>query len=249
MPLGGSTAYNTVGQINTLIRSILNDVPANWATDAVLLPYINTAYRTLQRKIANNGGGGFITDDVLLVLPLVPAVQQGAGTQAVINDATPAPNQLPSNLLLPLKLWERPNLSQQDFTEMEDLTGKGGLPSRPQGLTLGVWEWRTDGLYFIGAQQDTQLRLRYKSAFQDLVGSADVVLIRGAQEAIAYAAAGMAGLARGSPLAKDMETLGSDAQEDVIIMNVLQAQNSPARRRAYGSRLGLRRGGRPFDVP
>jgi len=249
MPLSGSSAYNTAGQIFTLTQSLLNDAVINWATPAVLLPYLNAAYRTLQRKVANAGGGGFITDDVLLVLPAVPALQQDPGTQAVINDATPPPNQLPSNLLIPLKLWERPNLSTQDFCEMTDLTNKGGLPSRLQGMTLGVWEWRTDGLYFIGAQQDTQLRLRYQSAFPDLVGPNDVILVRGAQEALAFMTAGLAGMARGSPLSDKAELLSTDAQEDVILENVRANQVSGVRRRAYSNRSGARRGGRPFDTP
>ncbi len=199
--------------------------------------------------MANAGGGGFITDDVILVLAAVPANQQDPETEAVINDATSPPNQLPSNLLIPLKLWERPNLTVQDFVEMQDLTNKGGLPSRIQGMTLGVWEWRTDGIYFIGATQDTQLRLRYQSAFPDLVGPSDYILVRGAQEALAYMCAGLAGMARGSPLAEQMEGLATDAQEDVILENVRANQVSGVRRRSYGARSGNRRGGRPFDTP
>lgn len=249
MPLVGSSAYNSCAQITSLIRSLLNDVPANWATDTVLLPYLNSSYRTLQRKIANAGGDGFITDDTLLILPAVPALQQGTGTQAVINDGTAPPGQLPSNLLVPLKLWERPNLSTQEFVLMTDLTNKGGLPSRLQGTSLGFFEWRTDGIYFIGATQDTQIRMRYQSAFPDLVGPNDVILIRFAQEALAYMAAGLAGMARGSPLAQSMEQLAVDAQEDVILANVRANQRQGVRRRAYGSRSGTRHGGRPFDSP
>lgn len=249
MPFLGSSAYNTAGQVTSLTRSLLNDVPGNWATDTVLLPYLNSAYRVLQRKVANAGGGGFVTDDVLLVVPAVPFAQQDPGTEVVINDASAPPNQLPSNLLIPLKIWERPNLTTQDFVEMQDLTNKGGLPSRLQGTALGVWEWRTDGIYFIGATRDIQIRLRYQSAYPDLFGPTDVILMRGAQEALAYAAAGLAGMARGSPLAQQMETLSQDAVEDVILENVRANQVSGVRRRAYGARMGIRRGGRPFDTP
>jgi hypothetical protein len=241
MPLTGSSAYNTAGQITSLIRSLLNDVQQNWATDSVLLPYVNSSYRILQRKVANAGGQGFVTDNVHLILPAVPVAQQDPGTQAAITDATPPPNQLPSNLLIPLKMWERPNLSTQEFIEMVDVTEKGGLPSRLQGTTLSVWAWQTDGLYFVGATQDTQLRLRYTAAYQDLAGANDMVLIRGAQEALAYAAAGLAGMARGSPLAQQMEALASDAQEDVILENVRANSVSGVRRRAYGQRSGNRR--------
>jgi|SRR5579862_1892583 len=238
MPLIRSTAYNSAGQITSLARSLLNDAQGNWATDSVLLPYLNSSYRTVQRKLATSGVNLFITDDVELIVAAVPANQQDPSTQVVINDATPAPNQLPANLLVPLKLWERPNLSTQDFVEMEDLTSKGGLPSRLQGYSLDVWEWRTDGLYFIGATQDTQIRLRYSSALQDLVGAADVVLIRNAQEALAYGTAAAASFARGGMQAEGLATAAENAIEDVVDFYVRMQQRKGTRRRPFSSRGG-----------
>ena len=73
MPVVGSSAYNTAGQITALVRSLLNDSQGNLFTDAVLLPYANSAYRKLQRALGNAGGGGFIQDDALLVVPAVGA--------------------------------------------------------------------------------------------------------------------------------------------------------------------------------
>ena len=236
MPLVGSSAYNSVAQITSLTRSLLNDAAGNWATDSVLLPYLNSAYRTLQRKLGNTGGDGEITDNALLVVAAIPANQQDPSTETVLNDATAPPNQLPTNLKVPLKIWERENGTSNDFVEMQDWTNKGGLPSRPQGFTLNSWEWRTDGIYFIGATVDVQIRLRYESYFYDLVGPADIVLIRGAQEALAYMTAGLAGMARGSPLAPQMEQLAVDAQEDVILENVRANARQGARRRPYNYR-------------
>src|SRR5208283_1065742 len=235
-PMMGSSAYGQVSQVTSLIRSLLMDAAGNWATDAVLIPYVASAYRTVQRKLANAGSDLFITDDVELVIFAVSAAQQDPGTVVVLNDAGAPPNQLPSNLLNPLKLWERPNLSTVDFEEMENWTSKGGLPSRLQGASLDDWEFRTDGLYFIGATQDTQIRLRYNAAFPDLTGPTDVVLIRGAQEALAYVAAGLAGIARGAPLAEQMEQLATDYIEDLISANVRAQQNQGTRRRPYGRR-------------
>jgi hypothetical protein len=51
MPVVGSSAYNTAGQITSLARSLLNDAQGNLFTDAVLLPYANSAYRKLQRAV------------------------------------------------------------------------------------------------------------------------------------------------------------------------------------------------------
>ena len=53
MPVVGSSAYNTAGQITSLVRSLLNDVQGNLFTDAVLLPYVNSAYRKVQRAMGN----------------------------------------------------------------------------------------------------------------------------------------------------------------------------------------------------
>src|SRR5712664_3135826 len=149
MPVVGSSAYNTAGQITSLVRSLLNDSQGNLFTDTVLLPYANSAYRKTQRALGNAGGGGFIQDDVLLVVPAIAQID--TSLQVAITDATAPPNQLPTDLLVPVKIWERPNGSTQDFVEMVDLSQHGGLPSRGQGLTLSVWEWRADGVYFLGA--------------------------------------------------------------------------------------------------
>src|ERR1700737_2909659 len=200
MPVVGSSAYNTAGQITALVRSLLNDSQGNLFTDAVLLPYANSAYRKLQRALGNAGGGGFIQDDALLVGTAVP--QGDTSLQVAVTDATAPPNQLPTDLLVPLKIWERRSGSTDEFVEMVDLTRHGGLPSRAQNVTLSVWEWRADGLYFLGATRDTQIRLRYLKAYPDFTDATSPVLVRNAQEAIAYATAALAGWARGSPLAE-----------------------------------------------
>src|SRR5215470_15296853 len=236
MPVVGSSAYNTAGQITALARALLNDSQGNLFTDAVLLPYVNSAYRKVQRAIGNAGGGGFIQDDALLVVAAVDSVD--TSLQVSITDASEPPNQLPTDLLVPLKLWERPDGSSQDFVEMVDLTRHGGLPSRAQDTTLSVWEWRGDGLYFLGATQDIQIRLRYLKAYPDLTDAISPVLVRNAQEALAYAAAALATWSRGSPLAAKWDDAATDAIEDLIVATVKREQQSQRRRRPFSSRSG-----------
>jgi hypothetical protein len=236
MPVVGSSAYNTAGQITALVRSLLNDAQGNLFTDAVLLPYANSAYRKLQRALGNSGAGGFLSDDVLLVVPAITTAD--ASLQVSVTDATAPPNQLPTDLLVPLKLWERPSGSTDDFVEMVDLSRHGGLPSRPQDLTLSVWEWRADGIYFIGATRDTQIRLRYLKAYPDLTDATSPVLVRNAQEAIAYGTAALAGWARGSPLSEKWDDAAGDALEDLVSAAVRREQQSSHRRRPFSSRSG-----------
>jgi hypothetical protein len=237
MPVVGTTAYNTAGQITALVRSLLNDAAGNLFTDAVLLPYVNSGYRKVQRALANVQSGTFLTDNVLLVVPAVAQVD--ASAQVSITDATAPPNQLPTDLLVPVKVWERANLSTDDFMEVTDVTDHDGLPSEPQGQTLRYWEWRADGLYFLGATRDTQIRLRYQKSYPDFTDATSPVLIRNAQEAMAYAAAAMAGAARGAPQAERWDLAASDALEDLISRATQREQQTVRRRRPFSSRAGF----------
>jgi hypothetical protein len=237
MPVVGTTAYNTAGQITALVRSLLNDAAGNLFTDAVLLPYVNSGYRKVQRALANVQSSTFLTDNVLLLVSAVTQVD--ASAQVSITDATAPPNQLPPDLLVPTKVWERPNGSSVDFLQMTDLTGHGGLPSEPQGQALRFWEWRADGLYFLGATQDTQIRLRYQKSYPDLTDATSPVLIRQAQEAIAYTAAAMAGAARGAPQAERWDAAGADAIEDLVSRATQREQQTGRRRKPFSSRGGF----------
>jgi hypothetical protein len=237
MPVVGTTAYNTAGQITALIRSLLNDAAGNLFTDAVLLPYVNVGYRKTQRALANVGSGTFLSDDALLVVTAIAEVD--ASAQVSITDATAPPNQLPPDLLVPVKLWERASGSTDEFVEMTDMTDHDGLPSQEQSLTLDYWEWRADGLYFLGATQDTQIRLRYQKSYPDLVDATSPVLIRQAQEALAYAAAAMAGAARGAPQAARWDAAAADALDDLVVRATQREQQSGRRRRPFSSRTGF----------
>jgi hypothetical protein len=237
MPVVGTTAYNTAGQITALVRSLLNDAAGNLFTDTVLLPYVNAAYRKAQRTLANVQSGSFLSDNVLLVVSAVPGVDPSV--QVSITDATAPPNQLPPDLLVPVKIWERANLSSDDFVEMVDLTDHDGLPSEPQGQALLYWEWRADGLYFVGATQDTQIRLRYQKSYPDLADATSPVLIRNSQEALAYAAAAMAGAARGAPQAERWDAAAADALEDLLVRATQREQQTGRRRRPFSSRAGF----------
>jgi hypothetical protein len=239
MPIIGTSAYNTAGQATQLVRALLNDAAGNLFTDGLLLPYLNSAYRKVQRALANCGAGTFIVDNAVVTVPAVAAADPAA--QVVISDAAAPPNQLPTDLLVPMKLWERAAGSGEEFVEMTDLTAHGGLPSRPQGAALGCWEWRGDGIYLCGALVDSEVRIRYQKAYPDLSDAQSPILVRGAQDAIAYLAAAMAAMSRGSPLAAQWTAAGDDALEDLLAAAARREQQSMRRRRPFSSRRGFAR--------
>lgn len=234
MPVGPSSAYAQLSGINTLVRALLNDSAGNVFTDQLLLPFAQMAYRRINKRLGNLKSSTYIQDNVQVVVAAVAAVDPSV--QVSITDATAPPNQLPVDMLVPLKVWERINGSNDDFQEMTEMTDQGGLPSQPQGQQLIYWEWRLDGLYFIGATQDTQIRMRYQAIPSNVTSPVASVLLRDGQNAMSLLTAALAGMTRGSPLAAGYKEAGEDALDAMVDAVVMQMQNSPRRRRPYSSR-------------
>ncbi|HTD21852.1 MAG TPA: hypothetical protein VK738_04315 [Terriglobales bacterium] len=228
--------FDNAGTIATHAQALLNDQGANlyvavaMGTQAAgqinLIPYMNVAYRKIQRSLANIGSTVFTEDDVYAIIPAMTAVDPSA----VVT------YQPPGDLLNPLKLWERQSGSSDDFVEMIDMTERGGLPSQMQGPALGFWEWRVDAIYFIGATQDRQIRLRYQKQLPDLIDSTSPVLIRSCRNALTFFTAALASQSRGSPLARDWDAAGQDALNAILSRDIRSRQRSPVRRRPYSSR-------------
>jgi len=237
MPVIPSSAYNVASQIFSLVRAHLNDQKSNVFTNNILTPYVQAAYRKMQRELANSGQETFITDEALLVVAALAAPDPSV--QVAITDATAPPNQLPVDLVCPLRVWERPDGTTQEFADLSDWTGRGGMPSYPQDQTLHMWEWRSDGLYFPGALQDVQIRLRYLKMLPEISDGTSQISIRSVIDAVAFFAAYYAANARGAKMAATLLTLAEDALFDMQNTAARRDQRKGRRRRRYGSRNTL----------
>lgn len=244
MPVVGSSAYESFATAATFVKSLLNDQPGNVygigvSTPKVdLIPYMSMAYRKIYRAVQNSAGETFIVDDDLFT---VTAISVDSSARVVISDTTSP--QLPVDLVYPLNLWERASGSSDDFVPMTDLSAKGGLPSVPQTTSLLYWEWRTDGLYFMGATQDRQVRLRYVKVPADPVDGTSSLLVRNTADAVAYFTAALCGAARGAPNAEQWDAAGEDALDALIRGLVLRDQKVVRRRQPYGRRASSGRYG------
>lgn len=207
-------------------------------TDPVLVPFINSAYRKAMRALAMTGTTTFREDNVFFNVPAVASPDPTV--QVFITDATAPPNQLPPDLIVPLKIWERPANSgtNSDFFLMTDKTNDGGLFPREQVETLLEWEWRKDGIYFVGATQDTQIRLRYQAVFEPVSDGTSTLLIRNCQEMIANYVCGQVCNAKGSPLAAGYVAQFDDSLEDMVAAATRQQQDRGRRRLPFSSRNG-----------
>lgn len=196
-------------------------------TDAVLMPFLNSAYRALQRELAESGVSVLVSQ-IDIDLPLTNGV-----TNTVISDvSTP---QLPTDLLAPHQLWEQATGSSGIFTPMEKITS--GLPNFQPGASLRMWEWREDAIQLVGATQETTVRIRYEKSLPTIVLGTDPLQIRSSIDPLAYAVAAMAGRSRGAQaLAADMFALAENAAEKLIERYVRPEQFKGRRRKPYGYR-------------
>lgn len=227
MPIISTTAYDQAEDALSLARSLANDAAGAVFSDAVLMPFLNSAYRALQRQLAEAGVSVLIAQ-ADLDLPLTNGI-----TPTELSDASTP--QLPTDLLAPHQLWEQATGSSDIFTPMEKITG--GLPNFQPGSHLRMWEWRTDSIQLIGATQEITVRLRYEKSLAVLVLGTDPIQIRSSLDPLAYAVAGMAARSRGAQaLAVDMLSLAEAATTKLIERYVRPEQFKGRRRKPYGHR-------------
>lgn len=227
MPVLSSSAYGQAEDALNLTRALVNDSAASVFTDAVLMPLLNSAYRALQRQLAEAGVSVLVSQ-----VDLDLAVANGV-TPAVISDISDP--QLPVDLLVPHQLWEQQTGTCDLFVPMEKITS--GLPNFQPSTYLRMWEWREDQINLIGATSNITVRLRYEKVLPQLVLGTDPILIRAANDALAYATAALAGRARGSrALAADMQAAAYQATNDLVERYVRPEQFKGRRRRPYGDR-------------
>lgn len=227
MPVVSTTAYDQAEDVLNLARSLANDAAGAVFSDAVLMPFLNSAYRALQRQLAE-AGVSVLIEQVELDLPLTNGV-----TNTVLSDvSTP---QLPTDLLAPHQLWEQATGSSDIFSPMEKITG--GLPNFQPSSYLRMWEWLTDTINLIGATQEITLRIRYEKSLPAIVLGTDPIQIRSSIDPLACAVAGMAARSRGAQaLAGDMFALAQASADKLIERYVRPEQFKGRRRKPYGYR-------------
>lgn len=256
MPVVGSSAFAQVGTVTQQVRALLNDVPGNVFSDLVLLPHFNLAYQELWTALENNGQESLISDEFFFFVPAINQMDPSAqvlitdtailitqaleGTAFNSTQAIGPPNTLPPDLMTPLQLWERQaGIQQATFIPMVDRTGKGGLPGIDQQPTcLVYWEWREDGLAFLGALEDVQIRMRYAKMLAPVSDGTAQVLVRNGINFLTYKTAFLAGSSKdgATPNLAGYKAEADEAMFQVKNSAARRDQRNPRRRRPYGRR-------------
>jgi hypothetical protein len=235
MPVLPTTAYSQAEDALTLARALVNDTSGAVFADTLLMPLLNSAYRGLQRELAENGVSVLIEQQDL---ELDQNVSTGVTNTEISDVSSP---QLPTDCLLPHVLWERATANTGDvFVPMEKFTSGGGMLNLQPSTYLRLWEWREDKINLIGAMQSITVRVRYERVLPSLTLGTDPVQIRSATDALGYATAALAARSRGArALAVDLRGAAQTAIENLINRYIRAEQTTGRRRKPYGYRRGV----------
>src|SRR6185437_9667992 len=253
MPVLATSAYVTCEQVLNRLRMILNDseVPGgDVLTDTAPFTFdvLNGAYERVQMELAQVGMETYTGEAWLIGLPAMPIsdpegrlIVDDSGTNIIYPNGTgnvfAQTPQLPTDLILPLKLWERQN-GTNNFTGPPMKQPNDGLLNMIQQTFLVDWEWKADGLRFRGALQVQDVKFKYEKHLPLLVAVTDPVPIRGVTNAAAYWGAKIFCESRGGMVAPQFK---ATADEEIMLLRMVSArrrQRKQVRRQPYSGRGG-----------
>ena len=264
-PQGSAASLET---ICNLVRSLINDTQAgvtntpgegqiftdNPAISPFVLPLLNSSIRELYRELRNIGDPVLLFDNVILLgLPPLnspsygvaspdPTVQTILSTVGYFDGVQQWPNLLlPSNMINPIKLWERQTGTEnafQDMTQPQD-----GLSSYHQGPCLREWEWRNSNINFHGATQMRDIRMRYFGSLPQFFSSTlnfntTYVPVLDSTDALAYLTAVKYARMLGSPSLADLMAESKNQLFQLKNATVRRMQSIDFARRPYGNSSG-----------
>jgi hypothetical protein len=249
-----TSSYGVVEDVLLRLRTIVLDseIPGgDTLTDSNFISFqiINSAYERVQLELARVGVETMTTEAWLIGLPSIVTVDPEArmivddtGTNIVypngIGNVFALTPQLPVDMILPLKLWERQNNTTNYLIPMQQ--PNTGLMDMSQQTTLVDWEWQTDGLRFRGALQSEDVKIKYEKHLPILVAPTDPVPIRGVVNAAAYQAARIFIASRGGAILPEFK---AQADYEISLLQQISArrrQRKQVRRQPYSGR-GTRR--------
>lgn len=247
-PPSNTTPYDEVETVLYFARVIANDagisIAGNLLSDAqpYIMPMLNLAWRKLQDRLSNNNIESFPEE---VILTKLPAQAQTAfadpGIQAYINytqyfDGVSGNLNffLPQDCVLPVRLWER--VSGQDAQFIPMTQARDGLPAITKSPYLRVWEQRGDAIWFQGANQNLDLRIRYKKFLPDIAGTTNVIPLLRCAVAIAYLVVEIHAAGRGSVVLPVFNQERDEAIKQLINQTTRKHQRVNYRRQPYSRR-------------
>lgn len=201
--------------------------------------YLNAGLRSVQRRLRNSGVETLIKETV--ITPLTATPNTDPTTQVYLNDSGyfdgtnfANPPQLPTDLVVPLVVWQRPTGASVGWGAPMP-QANDGLPSLTTIYNyFKAWEWREDKLVFNCANQSLDIRLRYAAMTLLVAADSDPIPLRDGLDAVACATAWQYLLISGDPMIADkVEAMLGAIIKDMANTYSRKAQRGSHRRQSW----------------
>jgi hypothetical protein len=242
--VGQGTAYDTAEFVLQHARAAINDVMQD--QDGEILTddwsgtwiYLEQGKRLVEHELANNGVEFNIKEVVFANISPVanvdPTTQVWISPQGYFDGTNNHVNpQIPADLVIPIRLWERFSGTTNPFAQITPAID--GLPGNlMQVQQFRIWDWRGDAIYFPGATQANDVRMRYVSYSPQLTAPDSVIPFRRSAMAIAFMTAWAFTNPRNPAQAATLYAMAKTEIDQIISSTVRRKQRRGIQKRAYG---------------
>ena len=153
-----------------------------------------------------------------------------ANTKSITSSTTPA---LPTGFASPIRLWEKNGDLWQDMFQAKDHLPLNAIP----GDRLAWWEWRDQGLRFVGANVAVQIKVHYRTAVTDIAYPQDSISLSNLTEVIIAKASAIAAVIAGLSTAQYFEQQFQTLFDQYLSIDAKHGQATGFRRKRR--RIGL----------
>ncbi len=203
----------------------LNDPAKTNYTEAVLIPYLNTALHLLQEYYELHSISATQKSSLLINLP--------AGTTEVAFGAPPL--NLPADLIEPAKIWEK----REGSNGYVPVTKRDYLPHNLEGVDvsyLGVYTWNGQALEFLPSNQDIDIKIDYISdLFTNITTAANTIVLVNARSYLEFKTAALAARFAGAnpSRANELDMEAELARDVAAGISIKGKQNIATRRKPF----------------
>ncbi|MBK9968641.1 MAG: hypothetical protein IPP07_28750 [Holophagales bacterium] len=171
------------------VATNVNQPGSRQFTDPEIKEFLNRALGAVQMGLQSHGVRDIrVEADVTL-----PAL-----AKSITSATTPA---LPTGFVSPIRLWEKNGDLWQDMMQSKDHLPLNAIP----GERLAWWEWRDQGLRFVGATAAVSVKIHYRVAVTDLAYPQDSISLPNLTEVLIAKASALAAVIAGLSTAQYFE--------------------------------------------
>lgn len=227
----------TLGQVKSIVRSLVDDPGPSWCADDFVIPLINKVYKSANLKLVATQGSWDI--DVVEVpgvtagTPNMVAYQTGDGLIANLTDQ-------------PLRIDWKP--AGNPSSQYQLVTNYEVLPDiQPPQFPIG-WEYRSQVIWLTPCTIDVDLRVRGEFAPPALTNDNDVLISHPLiGSPVAYGVASLCGVVRGNKGWEISYAAMGQEEIDDILQEIVRSEQGNIRRigsqtrgrgRGYGNFAG-----------